>query len=53
MTESQIEGIVCIHPSAQIDPTAKIGPNVTIGAMAKIGEGARLINCIVTEDVVI
>jgi len=28
----QIEGLVCIHPSAEIHAGAKIGPNVTIGA---------------------
>ena len=29
---AMIEGLCCIHPSAEIDPRAKIGPNVTIGA---------------------
>ena len=40
----QIEGIVCIHPSAEIHPDAKIGPNVTIGAEVKVGEGARIVD---------
>ena len=49
----QIEGLVCIHPSADIHPDAKIGPNVTIGAEVKVGEGARIMNSIILEDVVI
>ena len=49
----QIEGIVCIHPSAEIHPDAKIGPNVTIGAEVKVGEGARIVNSIILEDVVL
>ena len=49
----QIEGIVCIHPSAEIHPGAKIGPNVTIGAQVKVGDGARIKNSIILEDVVI
>lgn len=49
----QFEGLVCIHPTAEIHPDAKIGPNVTIGAAAKVGEGARIVNSIILEDVVI
>jgi mannose-1-phosphate guanylyltransferase len=53
MKPEQIEGLVCIHPTAEIHSEAKIGPNVTIGAHARIGEGARIINSIILEDVVI
>lgn len=53
MKENQIEGLICIHPTAEIHPGAKIGPNVTIGAHARIGDGARIINTIILEDVVI
>lgn len=53
MKDEQIKGIVCIHPTAEIHHDAKIGPNVTIGAYAKIGDGARIINSIILEDVVI
>jgi len=53
MKEEQIEGLVCIHPTAEIHAGAKIGPNVTIGAHARIGDGARIINSILLEDVVV
>ncbi|CDW89701.1 mannose-1-phosphate guanylyltransferase [Stylonychia lemnae] len=53
MEQSQIEGIVCIHPNADVHPNAKLGPNVTVGAYAKIGDGARIINSIILEDVII
>lgn len=53
MNPNQIEGLVCIHPTAEIHPGAKIGPNVTIGAHCKIGDGARIINSIILEDAVI
>ena len=53
MTDDQVEGLVCIHPSAEIHPGAKIGPNVTIGAYTKIGDGARIINSIILQDVLI
>ncbi|KAE8710013.1 ADP-glucose pyrophosphorylase family protein isoform 3 [Hibiscus syriacus] len=46
-----IVGDVYVHPSAKIHPTAKIGPNVSISANVRIGAGARLINCIVLDDV--
>ena len=49
----QIQGLVCIHPSAEIHPGALIGPNVTIGAEVKVGDGARIKNSIILEDVVI
>ena len=53
MTDDQIVGLVCIHPTVDIHAGAKIGPNVTIGAHARIGDGARIINSIILEDVVI
>lgn len=53
MVQEQIEGNVCIHPSAEIHPGAKIGPNVTIGAQVKVGDGARIKNSIILEDVVV
>lgn len=53
LKESQIEGLVCVHPSAEIHHAAKIGPNVSIGAAVKVGEGARISNSIVLEDAVI
>ncbi len=53
MTDDQIVGLVCIHPTAEIHSGAKIGPNVTIGAHARIGDGARIINSIILEDVVV
>ncbi|KAJ6970420.1 hypothetical protein NC653_034877 [Populus alba x Populus x berolinensis] len=34
-----------------IHPSAKIGPNVSISANARIGPGARLICCIILDDV--
>lgn len=46
-----IVGDVYVHPSAKVHPTAKIGPNVSISANVRIGAGARLINCIVLDDV--
>nr|GME03948.1 mannose-1-phosphate guanyltransferase alpha-B-like [Ipomoea batatas] len=46
-----ITGDVYIHPSAKVHPTAKIGPNVSISANVRIGAGARLIDCIVLDDV--
>lgn len=45
--------MVCIHPTANIHSGAKIGPNVSIAAHAKIGDGARIINSIILEDVVV
>jgi len=51
MNQSQIVGLVFIHPTAEIHSEAKIGPNVTIGAHTKIGEGARIINSIILDDV--
>lgn len=53
MKSEQIVGLVCIHPTAEIHTGAKIGPNVTIGAHVRIGDGARIINSIILEDVVI
>ena len=53
LDSDQIEGLVCIHPSAEIHPEAKIGPNVTIGAEVKVGEGARIVDSIILEDVVL
>ncbi|CAL1406452.1 unnamed protein product [Linum trigynum] len=46
-----IVGDVYIHRSAKIHSTAKIGPNVSISANARIGPGARLISCIILDDV--
>ncbi|CAM8920558.1 unnamed protein product [Rhodiola kirilowii] len=46
-----IIGDVYIHPSAKVHPTAKIGPNVSISANARVGPGARLISCIILDDV--
>ncbi|KAK6928246.1 Nucleotidyl transferase domain [Dillenia turbinata] len=46
-----IVGDVYMHPSAKVHPTAKIGPNVSISANVRVGAGARLINCIVLDDV--
>ncbi|KAJ8628977.1 hypothetical protein MRB53_022300 [Persea americana] len=46
-----IIGDVYIHPSAKVHATAKIGPNVSISANAHIGAGARLISCIILDDV--
>ncbi|EEF52066.1 mannose-1-phosphate guanyltransferase alpha [Ricinus communis] len=46
-----IVGDVYIHPSAKVHPTAKIGPNVSISANARVGPGARLISCIILDDV--
>ncbi|CAA7399390.1 unnamed protein product [Spirodela intermedia] len=46
-----IVGDVYIHPSAKVHPTAKIGPNVSISANAHVGAGARLISCIILDDV--
>lgn len=46
-----IVGDVYVHPSAKVHATAKIGPNVSISANAHIGAGARLINCIILDDV--
>ncbi|KAK8497456.1 hypothetical protein V6N12_016980 [Hibiscus sabdariffa] len=46
-----IVGDVYVHPSAKVHPTAKIGPNVSISANVRVGAGARLINCIVLDDV--
>ncbi|KAI6675319.1 hypothetical protein NL676_003225 [Syzygium grande] len=34
-----------------VHPTAKIGPNVSISANARVGAGARLMNCIILDDV--
>lgn len=34
-------------------PGAKVGPNVMIGAHVKVGDGARIINSIILEDVII
>lgn len=53
MTEEQIVGLVCIHPTAEVHPGARIGPNVTIGAHAKVADGARIINSIILEDCVV
>ncbi|KAF5740337.1 ADP-glucose pyrophosphorylase family protein isoform 1 [Tripterygium wilfordii] len=51
-TESPvIIGDVYVHPSAKVHPTAKIGPNVSISANVRVGSGARLISCIVLDDV--
>lgn len=44
-------GDVFIHRSAKVHPTAKLGPNVSISANARIGPGARLIHCIILDDV--
>ncbi|KAJ4961266.1 hypothetical protein NE237_021176 [Protea cynaroides] len=46
-----IMGDVYIHPSAKVHQSAKIGPNVSISANARIGPGARLISCIILDDV--
>lgn len=46
-----IIGDVYIHPSAKVHPSAKIGPNVSLSANVRIGYGARLIDCIVLDDV--
>ncbi|XP_078437362.1 uncharacterized protein LOC144707953 [Wolffia australiana] len=46
-----IVGDVYIHPSAKVHLTAKIGPNVSISANARVGPGARLISCIILDDV--
>ncbi|KAK6913165.1 Nucleotidyl transferase domain [Dillenia turbinata] len=46
-----IIGDVYMHPSAKVHPTAKIGPNVSISANVRVGAGARLINCVVLDDV--
>lgn len=48
---ASIIGNVFIHPSAKVHPTAKIGPNVSISANARVGPGARLIHCIILDDV--
>lgn len=48
---ASIIGDVYIHPSAKVHPTAKIGPNVSISANARVGPGARLIHCIILDDV--
>lgn len=47
-----IVGPVYIDPSAQIDPTAKIGPNVSIGRNVVIGPGARVLESILLDGVV-
>lgn len=46
-----IIGDVFIHRSAKVHPTVKLGPNVSISANARIGPGARLIGCIILDDV--
>ncbi|KAE8706724.1 ADP-glucose pyrophosphorylase family protein isoform 3 [Hibiscus syriacus] len=46
-----IVGDVYVHPSEKVHLAAKIGPNVSISANVRIGAGARLINCIVLDDV--
>ncbi|RYR08394.1 hypothetical protein Ahy_B05g076064 isoform B [Arachis hypogaea] len=46
-----IVGDVYIHPSAKVHPSAKIGPNASISANVRVGAGARLINCIILDDV--
>ncbi|KAL0898054.1 hypothetical protein Bca101_082015 [Brassica carinata] len=46
-----IVGDVYIHPSVKLHPSAKIGPNVSISANVRVGPGARLINCIILDDV--
>ncbi|KAF9667813.1 hypothetical protein SADUNF_Sadunf15G0062400 [Salix dunnii] len=51
LKSATIVGDVYIHPSAKVHPTAKIGPNVSISANARIGPGARLICCIILDDV--
>ncbi|EME30517.1 mannose-1-phosphate guanylyltransferase [Galdieria sulphuraria] len=50
-TRLNIVGAVYIHPSAKVESSAKIGPNVTIAAGVEIAAGARLMNCIILEDV--
>lgn len=50
-TKLNIVGAVYIHPSAKVESDAKIGPNVTIAAGVEIAAGARLLNCIILEDV--
>ncbi|CAH9115065.1 unnamed protein product [Cuscuta epithymum] len=46
-----ITGDVYIHPSAKVHLSSKIGPNVSLSANVRIGAGARLIDCIVLDDV--
>ncbi|KAI4351522.1 hypothetical protein L6164_005886 [Bauhinia variegata] len=46
-----IVGDVYIHPSAKVHHTAKIGSNVSVSANVRVGAGARLINCIILDDV--
>jgi mannose-1-phosphate guanylyltransferase len=53
MALEQVEGLVCVHPTAEVHPGAKLGPNVTVGAHAKIGDGVRVINSIILEDAVV
>ncbi|CAI9109569.1 OLC1v1009413C1 [Oldenlandia corymbosa var. corymbosa] len=48
---AKVVGDVYIHPSAKVHPTAKIGPNVSISANVRVAAGARLINCIILDDV--
>ncbi|CAH9090335.1 unnamed protein product [Cuscuta europaea] len=48
---ASITGDVYIHPSAKVHLSSKIGPNVSLSANVRIGAGARLIDCIVLDDV--
>lgn len=43
-------GLVWIHPDAEIDPTAQVLGATAIGPRSKIGPGASLNNCIVWND---
>jgi mannose-1-phosphate guanylyltransferase len=53
MGAEQVEGLVCVHPTAEVHPGAKLGPNVTVGAHAKIADGVRIINSIILEDAIV
>ncbi|XWS44235.1 hypothetical protein CRYUN_Cryun15aG0027000 [Craigia yunnanensis] len=48
---ASIVGDVYVHLSAKVHSTAKIGPNVSISANVRVGAGARLISCIILDNV--